>query len=73
VLEWLFWQVGGWADGRPEHHFGRYAPQKIPYAIDRYVKETTGSMAFSTASAREPFLAGEYSIAAWPPTLDRAA
>jgi len=37
----VVWQVRGWADGRPEHHFARYAPEKIPYAIDRYVKETT--------------------------------
>ena len=22
------------------HHFGTYAPEKIPYAIDRYVRET---------------------------------
>ncbi|MFY9831731.1 MAG: glutathione S-transferase N-terminal domain-containing protein, partial [Methylocystis sp.] len=41
VLEWLFWQVGGLGPmAGQNHHFGRYAPQKIPYAIDRYVNET---------------------------------
>lgn len=41
VMEWLFWQVGGLGPmAGQNHHFGQYAPKKIPYAIDRYVKET---------------------------------
>jgi hypothetical protein len=41
VIEWLFWQVGGLGPmAGQNHHFGVYAPEKIPYAIDRYVKET---------------------------------
>lgn len=41
VLEWLYWQVGGLGPMLGQnHHFGRYAPEKIPYAIDRYVNET---------------------------------
>jgi GST-like protein len=41
VLEWLFWQVGGLGPMLGQnHHFNRYAPEKIPYAIDRYVNET---------------------------------
>jgi GSH-dependent disulfide-bond oxidoreductase len=37
----LFWQVGGLGPmAGQNHHFGIYAPSKIPYAIDRYVKET---------------------------------
>ena len=41
VMEWLFWQVGGLGPmAGQNHHFGLYAPRKIPYAIDRYVKET---------------------------------
>ncbi|WP_049621313.1 glutathione binding-like protein [Frateuria defendens] len=41
VLEWLFWQVGGLGPMLGQnHHFNRYAPEKIPYAIERYVKET---------------------------------
>ena len=41
VLEWLFWQMGGLGPMLGQnHHFNRYAPEKIPYAIDRYVNET---------------------------------
>jgi GSH-dependent disulfide-bond oxidoreductase len=41
LVEWLFWQVGGLGPmAGQNHHFGQYAPKKIPYAIDRYVKET---------------------------------
>ena len=41
VLEWLFWQVGGLGPmAGQNHHFAIYAPEKIPYAIERYVKET---------------------------------
>lgn len=41
TLEWLFWQVGGLGPmAGQNHHFGRYAPARIPYAIDRYHKET---------------------------------
>jgi len=41
-LQWLFWQMGGLGPmAGQNHHFGHYAPEKIPYAIDRYVKETS--------------------------------
>ena len=41
VLEWLFWQVGGLGPmAGQNHHFNRYAPEKIPYAVDRYTRET---------------------------------
>ncbi|MFD2263759.1 glutathione binding-like protein [Lacibacterium aquatile] len=41
VKEWLFWQIGGLGPmAGQNHHFSVYAPEKIPYAIDRYVKET---------------------------------
>jgi len=41
ALEWLFWQVGGLGPmAGQNHHFSKYAPEKISYAIDRYVKET---------------------------------
>jgi GST-like protein len=42
VLEWLMWQMGGLGPmAGQNHHFANYAPEKIPYAIDRYVKETS--------------------------------
>src|SRR5690606_16112960 len=41
ALEWLFWQVGGLGPMAGQyHHINSYAPEKLPYAIDRYVKET---------------------------------
>lgn len=41
VLEWLFWQIGGLGPmAGQNHHFGIYAPEKIPYAITRYINET---------------------------------
>ncbi len=41
TLEWLFWQVGGLGPmAGQNHHFVQYAPEPIPYAIDRYVRET---------------------------------
>lgn len=66
VLQWLFWQMGGLGPmAGQNHHFSQYAPEKIPYAIDRYVKETNrlyGVM--DRRLADRPFLAGEaYSIA----------
>ncbi|MGH8287566.1 MAG: glutathione binding-like protein [Steroidobacteraceae bacterium] len=41
TLQWLFWQVAGLGPmAGQNHHFTQYAPEKIPYAIERYVKET---------------------------------
>jgi GST-like protein len=41
TIEWLAWQIAGLGPmAGQNHHFGLYAPQKLPYAIDRYVKET---------------------------------
>ena len=65
VLQWLFWQVGGLGPMAGQNgHFNIYAPEKIPYAIDRYVKETNrlyGVM--NKRLADREFLAGGYSIA----------
>ena len=41
VIQWLMWQMGGLGPMLGQnHHFSNYAPEKIPYAIDRYVNET---------------------------------
>ena len=65
VSQWLFWQMGGLGPmAGQNHHFGTYAPEKLPYAIERYVKETNrlyGVM--NKRLADRPFLAGDYSIA----------
>uniref|UniRef100_B8HSU9 Glutathione S-transferase domain protein n=1 Tax=Cyanothece sp. (strain PCC 7425 / ATCC 29141) TaxID=395961 RepID=B8HSU9_CYAP4 len=65
VLQWLFWQVGGLGPmAGQNHHFSQYAPEKIPYAIHRYVNETGRLYGVMNRrlSDRE-FLAGDYSIA----------
>ena len=41
VDEWLMWQMGGFGPMLGQnHHFSNYAPEKIPYAIQRYQNET---------------------------------
>jgi GSH-dependent disulfide-bond oxidoreductase len=65
VLQWLFWQMGGLGPmAGQNHHFSQYAPEKLPYAIDRYVKETNRLYGvLNKRLADRPFVAGEYSIA----------
>jgi GST-like protein len=65
VTEWLFWQVAGLGPmAGQNHHFARYAPEKIPYAIDRYVKETARLYGvLNRRLADREFVAGAYSIA----------
>jgi GST-like protein len=66
VLQWLFWQVGGLGPmAGQNHHFVQYAPEPIPYAIDRYVNETNRLYGvLDRRLADRPFVAGEdYSIA----------
>lgn len=65
VLQWLFWQMGGLGPmAGQNHHFSNYAPEKIEYAINRYVNETGRLYAVldKRLSDRE-FVAGNYSIA----------
>lgn len=41
TLQWLFWQMGGLGPmAGQNHHFNRFAKEKIPYAIKRYIDET---------------------------------
>ena len=65
ALQWLFWQMGGLGPmAGQNHHFGQYAPEKIPYAIERYVKETARLYAvLKKQLAEREFIAGDYSIA----------
>lgn len=65
VLQWLFWQMGGLGPmAGQNHHFKHYAPQKIDYAIDRYVKETNRLYGvLNKRLADRPFMGGDYSIA----------
>ena len=66
ALQWLFWQMGGLGPmAGQNHHFSHYAPEKIPYAIDRYVNETNRLYGvLDNRLSDRPFLAGsDYSIA----------
>ncbi len=66
TLQWLFWQMGGLGPmAGQNHHFRNYAPEKIPYAIDRYVNETNRLYGvLNKRLADRPYVAGDaYSIA----------
>lgn len=65
VSQWLFWQMAGLGPmAGQNHHFRNYAPEKVPYAIERYGKETKRlyGVLERGLSGRE-YIAGEYSIA----------
>ena len=65
VLQWLFWQMGGLGPMAGQNgHFNLYAPEKVPYAIARYEKETARLYGvLDRRLADREFIAGEYSIA----------
>ncbi len=65
VTEWLFWQMAGLGPMAGQNlHFTQFAPEPVPYAIDRYVKETARLYGvLNQRLADRPFIAGEYSIA----------
>ncbi len=71
VAQWLFWQMGGLGPMAGQaNHFRAYAPEKLPYAIDRYTKEVNRLFGvMNHRLADREYLAGEYSIAdmaSWP-------
>ena len=65
VDEWLMWQMGGLGPMAGQaHHFRVYAPEKVPYAIDRYTNEV--NRLYGVLNKRlenRDFIASEYSIA----------
>ncbi|MDY4366412.1 GSH-dependent disulfide bond oxidoreductase [Pectobacterium brasiliense] len=66
TLQWLFWQVAGFGPMLGQnHHFNHYAPQPVPYAIERYQQETQRLYRVLDKHLQDsPWLAGEdYSIA----------
>jgi GST-like protein len=66
VLEWLMWQMGGLGPMLGQnHHFRHYAPEKIPYSIERYTKETSRLYGvLNKRLADRAFISGkQYSIA----------
>ena len=65
VLQWLFWQMGGFGPMLGQaHHFRAYAPVKIDYAIDRYTNEARRLYGIlDQRLAERDYVAGDYSIA----------
>jgi GSH-dependent disulfide-bond oxidoreductase len=65
VMQWLYWQMGGLGPmAGQNHHFRQYAPEKIPYAVDRYVNETNWLYGvLDRRLADREFVSGDYSIA----------
>jgi len=71
VLEWLFWQVGGLGPMLGQHgHFALYAPEKVPYALERYRREAERLYGvLDRRLAGREHVCGDYSIAdmaIWP-------
>jgi GST-like protein len=72
TLQWLFWQVGGLGPMLGQnHHFNHFAPQPVPYAIERYQVETQRLYSvLNQRLANNPWIAGDHysiaDIACWP-------
>jgi GSH-dependent disulfide-bond oxidoreductase len=65
VLQWLFWQMSALGPMAGQAgHFKIYAPEPVPYALDRYTREVRRlyGVLDKRLSDRE-FIAGEFSIA----------
>lgn len=65
IEQWLMWQMGGFGPMLGQnHHFRLYAPEKVPYAIERYTNETNRLYGvLNKRLADREFIAGGYSIA----------
>lgn len=65
VEQWLMWQMGGFGPMLGQnHHFNKFAPENIPYAIKRFTKETKRLYSvLENQLIGQSFVAGDYSIA----------
>jgi GST-like protein len=65
VIQWLMFQMGGIGPMMGQANvFYRYAPERIPYAIERYQREVRRLFeVLDKRLARHEYLAGDYSIA----------
>jgi GST-like protein len=65
TLQWLFWQMANLGPMAGQNgHFSVYAPEKIPYAINRYANETNRLYGVMNKRLTDrDYLAGDYSIA----------
>ena len=71
IEQWLMWQMGGVGPMAGQaHHFLKYAPERIPYAMDRYRNEVSRLYGvLNRRLADRDYVAGPYSIAdmaIWP-------
>ena len=72
TLQWLFWQASGLGPMLGQnHHFNHFAPQTIPYAIERYQVETQRLYGvLNKRLEKSPWLGGDHysiaDIACWP-------
>jgi len=73
TIQWLFWQVGGVGPMFGQYnHFSKYAPEKIPYGIERYEKESQrllGVLEKQLIKTKSFIASNEYTIAdiaTWP-------
>ena len=71
INQWLFWQMGGLGPMAGQaHHFRQYAPEQVPYGIERYTNECNRLYGvLNRRLADREFIAEEYSIAdmaCWP-------
>jgi GST-like protein len=64
-LQWLMFQMGGVGPMFGQYnHFAAYAPEKLPYAIERYGNEVARlHRVLEKRLSQAPYLAGAYSIA----------
>ena len=65
IDEWLMWQMGGLGPMAGQaHHFRIYAPEQVPYAIDRYTNEVNRLYGVLNKRLNDrEFIADDYSIA----------
>ena len=65
VDQWLFWQVGGFGPMLGQtHHFKIYAPEKVPYAIERFTAEAKRLYGVLDRQLDgQDYIAGDFSIA----------
>jgi len=71
INQWLFWQMGGLGPMAGQaHHFRQYAPEQVPYGIERYTNECNRLYGvLNKRLADREFIADTYSIAdmaCWP-------
>lgn len=78
ALEWLMWQMGGFGPMLGQaHHFNEFAPERIPYGMERYSTEANRLYGvLDRRLAERDWVADEYSIAdmaifPWTRTYER--